>query len=318
MSKIRQAFKNKKKCFIPFITGGDPNLEVSKELILAMAAAGADIIEIGIPFSDPVAEGEVIQRANVRALNAGTTTDKLFDMLAEVRNVTQVPLVFLTYVNPIFIYGTERFMEKCRQLEIDGVIVPDLPYEEKNELLSNCRKYDVDLISLIAPTSDDRIQMIAREAMGYIYVVSSLGVTGIRSNITTDIGAIVKRIREVTDTPVAVGFGIATLEQAEKMAGLSDGAIVGSAIVKIVEQYGKDAAGTAYERKLTSADGNAAVDFGNVTAGTDTPLHVYLYYEGGDTTAEANTSVNTENLQNGQLVATNAVTVYFTAEMQNK
>ena len=226
MSKIRQAFKNKKKCFIPFITGGDPNLEVSKELILAMAAAGADIIEIGIPFSDPVAEGEVIQRANVRALNAGTTTDKLFDMLAEVRNVTQVPLVFLTYVNPIFIYGTERFMEKCRQLEIDGVIVPDLPYEEKNELLSN-----------------DRIQMIAREAMGYIYVVSSLGVTGIRSNITTDIGAIAKRIREVTDTPVAVGFGIATLEQAEKMAGLSDGAIVGSAIVKIVEQYGKDAAG---------------------------------------------------------------------------
>ena len=209
-----------------------------------MAAAGADIIEIGIPFSDPVAEGEVIQRGNVRALNAGTTTDKLFDMLAEVRNVTQVPLVFLTYVNPIFIYGTERFMEKCRQLEIDGVIVPDLPYEEKkNELLSNCRKYDVDLISLIAPTSDDRIQMIAREAMGYIYVVSSLGVTGIRSNITTDIGAIVKRIREVTDTPVAVGFGIATLEQAEKMAGLSDGAIVGSAIVKIVEQYGKDAAG---------------------------------------------------------------------------
>ena len=233
MSKIRQAFKNKKKCFIPFITGGDPNLEVSKELILAMAAAGADIIEIGIPFSDPVAEGEVIQRANVRALNAGTSTDKLFDMLAEVRNVTQVPLVFLTYVNPIFIYGTERFMEKCRQLEIDGVIVPDLPYEEN----------DVDLISLIAPTSDDRIQMIAREGMGYIYVVSSLGVTGIRSNITTDIGAIVKRIREVTDNPVAVGFGIATPEQAEKMAGLSDGAIVGSAIVKIVEQYGKDAAG---------------------------------------------------------------------------
>ena len=161
MSKIRQAFKNKKKCFIPFITGGDPNLEVSKELILAMAAAGADIIEIGIPFSDPVAEGEVIQRANVRALNAGTTTDKLFDMLAEVRNVTQVPLVFLTYVNPIFIYGTERFMEKCRQLEIDGVIVPDLTYEENNALLSNCRKYDVDLISLIAPTSDDRILMIA-------------------------------------------------------------------------------------------------------------------------------------------------------------
>lgn len=242
MSKIRQAFKNKKKCFIPFITGGDPNLEVSKELILAMAAAGADIIEIGIPFSDPVAEGEVIQRANVRALNAGTTTDKLFDMLAEVRNVTQVPLVFLTYVNPIFIYGTERFMEKAVSWKLMALSYL-ICLMKKKELLSNCRKYDVDLISLIAPTSDDRIQMIAREAMGYIYVVSSLGVTGIRSNITTDIGAIVKRIREVTDTPVAVGFGIATLEQAEKMAGLSDGAIVGSAIVKIVEQYGKDAAG---------------------------------------------------------------------------
>lgn len=259
MSKIMQAFKNKKKCFIPFVTAGDPQLEVTKELILAIAVAGADIIEIGIPFSDPVAEGEVIQRANVRALNAGTTTDRLFEMLAEVRKVTQVPLVFLTYVNPIFIYGTARFMEKCRQTGIDGVIVPDLPYEEKNELLSECRKYGVDLISLIAPTSDDRIQMIAKEAMGYIYVVSSLGVTGVRSNITTDIGAIVSSIREVTDTPVAVGFGIATPEQAEKMAGLSDGAIVGSAIVRIVEEYGLDAVGpvTEYVKKMVAAVGRA-------------------------------------------------------------
>lgn len=247
MSKISQAFKNKKKCFIPFVTAGDPDLAVTKELILAMASAGADIIEIGIPFSDPVAEGEVIQRANVRALNAGTTTDRLFEMLAEVRQLTQIPLVFLTYVNPIFIYGTEKFMEKCRQTGIDGVIVPDLPYEEKNELLACCKAYGVDLISLIAPTSDDRIQMIAREAMGYIYVVSSMGVTGVRSNITTDIGAIVSRIREVTDISVAVGFGIATPEQAEKMAALSDGAIVGSAIVKLVEQYGTAAAGPVQE-----------------------------------------------------------------------
>lgn len=242
MSKIEKAFENK-KAFIPFVTAGDPTLDVTEQLLYEMQKAGADLIEIGIPFSDPTAEGPVIQEANERALAEGCTTDKIFDMLKRAKEKITVPMVFLTYVNPIFIYGTERFMEKCRQLEIDGVIVPDLPYEEKNELLSNCRKYDVDLISLIAPTSDDRIQMIAREAMGYIYVVSSLGVTGIRSNITTDIGAIVKRIREVTDTPVAVGFGIATLEQAEKMAGLSDGAIVGSAIVKIVEQYGKDAAG---------------------------------------------------------------------------
>lgn len=242
MSKIAKAFENK-KAFIPFVTAGDPTLDVTEQLLYEMQKAGADLIEIGIPFSDPTAEGPVIQEANERALAEGCTTDKIFDMLKRAKEKITVPMVFLTYVNPIFIYGTERFMEKCRQLEIDGVIVPDLPYEEKNELLSNCRKYDVDLISLIAPTSDDRIQMIAREAMGYIYVVSSLGVTGIRSNITTDIGAIVKRIREVTDTPVAVGFGIATLEQAEKMAGLSDGAIVGSAIVKIVEQYGKAAAG---------------------------------------------------------------------------
>lgn len=242
MSKIAAAFKNSKKCFIPFVTAGDPDLKVTKELILAMAAVGADIIEIGIPFSDPVAEGEVIQRANIRALDAGTTTDKIFEMVAEVRQITQVPLVFLTYVNPIFIYGVEKFMQKCQQTGIDGIIVPDLPYEEKNELSGKCRDYGIDLISLIAPTSDDRIQMIAKEAMGYIYVVSSLGVTGVRSNITTDIGAIVCSIREVTDTPVAVGFGIATPEQAEKMASLSDGAIVGSAIVKIVEEYGSEAA----------------------------------------------------------------------------
>lgn len=240
MSKIRQAFKNKKKCFIPFITGGDPNLEVSKELILAMAAAGADIIEIGIPFSDPVAEGEVIQRANVRALNAGTSTDKLFDMLAEVRNVTQVPLVFLTYVNPIFTYGKERFMKQCVESGIDGLIVPDMPYEEREELAPACEKYGVDIIPLIAPTSHERIKMIAKKAQGYIYCVSSLGVTGVRSEIKTDIGAMVKAVRETTDVPCAVGFGIATPEQAYKMAKVSDGAIVGSAIVKIIAKYGKD------------------------------------------------------------------------------
>ena len=242
MSKIKEAFKNG-KAFIPFITGGDPDLETTKKLIIEMQNAGADIIEVGIPFSDPIAEGQVIQEADLRSLEAGCTTDKLMDALIEIKDRIHIPLVFMTYINVIYKYGKKKFMDRCNECGICGIIVPDCPYEEKNELLSNCRKYDVDLISLIAPTSDDRIQMIAREAMGYIYVVSSLGVTGIRSNITTDIGAIVKRIREVTDTPVAVGFGIATLEQAEKMAGLSDGAIVGSAIVKIVEQYGKDAAG---------------------------------------------------------------------------
>ena len=255
MSKIAQAFKEQQKCFIPFVTAGDPGLAVTKELILAMAAAGAAIIEIGIPFSDPVAEGEVIQRANIRALSAGTTTDKIFAMLAEVRKTTQVPLVFLTYVNPIFIYGVEKFMQQCQKIGIDGIIVPDLPYEEKGELLSACKQYGVDLISLIAPTSSDRVQMIAKEALGYIYLVSSLGVTGVRSSITTDIGAIVEKIRAVTATPVAVGFGISTPEQAAEMAALSDGAIVGSAIVKIVEQYGSAAVEpvTAYVQSMVQA-----------------------------------------------------------------
>ena len=205
-----------------------------------MAEAGAAVVELGIPFSDPVAEGEVIQAANMRALSKGCTTDKIFDMIKEVRILTDVPLVFLTYVNPIFTYGVEKFYTKCEEVGVYGTIVPDVPFEEKAELLEAATKHGVDIISLIAPTSDARIKMIAKEATGYVYVVSSLGVTGVRSNITTDIGAIVEQIREVTDTPVAIGFGISTPEQAAAMAKVSDGAIVGSAIVKIVGEHGKD------------------------------------------------------------------------------
>lgn len=240
MSKIAAAFKKQRKCFIPFITAGDPNLDVTEQLIVAMANAGADIVELGIPFSDPVAEGEVIQAANIRALAAGTTTDKIFAMLAEVRKETNVPLVFLTYVNPIFTYGTEKFMAACQSTGVDGIIVPDVPYEEKAELAGLCRQYGVDFIPLVAPTSDERIKMIAKEAEGYVYIVSSLGVTGVRQDITTDIAAIVRKIREVTDVPAAVGFGIATPQQAREMAAISDGAIVGSAVVKIVGKYGTD------------------------------------------------------------------------------
>lgn len=240
MSKIAAAFKKQRKCFIPFITAGDPNLDVTEQLIVAMANAGADIVELGIPFSDLVAEGEVIQAANIRALAAGTTTDKIFAMLAEVRKETNVPLVFLTYVNPIFTYGTEKFMAACQSTGVDGIIVPDVPYEEKAELAGLCRQYGVDLIPLVAPTSDERIKMIAGEAQGYVYIVSSLGVTGVRQDITTDIAAIVRKIREVTDVPAAVGFGIATPKQAEEMAAVSEGAIVGSAVVKIVGKYGTD------------------------------------------------------------------------------
>lgn len=239
MSRIEQAFQNK-KAFIPFVTGGDPNLGVTEQLLYAMEEAGADLIEIGIPFSDPIAEGVVIQEANERALAAGCTTDKLFDMVKRARQKVTVPMVFLTYLNPIYTYGKEKFMKRCVECGIDGIIVPDMPFEEKGELAEVCEEYGVDIISLIAPTSKERIRMIAKEAKGYIYCVSSLGVTGVRSEIKTDIAGMVKLVRETTEVPCAVGFGISTPEQARKMAGLSDGAIVGSAIVKMVAKYGED------------------------------------------------------------------------------
>jgi len=241
MNRIEWVFKNG-KTFIPFITAGDPNLETTERLVLAMAEAGADLIELGIPFSDPVAEGAVIQRAGERALAAGTTTDGIFETVQRIRQKTDVPLAFMTYVNPVFVYGPGRFMKNCRDTGIDAVIVPDLPFEEKGEIKPFCEKYGVALISLIAPTSNDRIAMIAREAEGFVYVVSSLGVTGVRSEIITDLSEMISLVKAVKDIPCAVGFGISTPEQAKKIAAATDGVIVGSAIVKIIEQYGKASA----------------------------------------------------------------------------
>lgn len=241
MSNIRKAFENG-KAFIPFITCGDPDLETTGKVVRAAAENGADLIELGIPFSDPTAEGPVIQGANIRALAGGITTDKVFDFVKDIRRDVKIPLVFMTYANVVFSYGAEKFMSKCAETGIDGIILPDLPFEEKDEFQPVCDKYGVDLISLIAPTSEQRIAMIAKEASGFIYVVSSLGVTGTRSEITTDIGSIIKVIREHTEVPCAVGFGISTPVQAQKMASLSDGAIVGSAIIKIIEKYGRDSA----------------------------------------------------------------------------
>lgn len=240
MSRISKAFE-KEKAFIAFVTGGDPDMETSYQLVKAIAENGADIIEIGIPFSDPIAEGPVIQAASLRALNAGTTTDLLFDMVKRLRGEIDVPIIFMTYMNPIYVYGTGRFMEKCVETGVDGIIVPDVPFEEKAELAGCCKAAGVDLISMIAPTSQERIEMIAKEAEGFIYCVSSLGVTGVRSEIRTDIASMIKHVKKVTDVPCAVGFGIATPEQAKQMAGLSDGAIVGSAIVKLVAEHGRDA-----------------------------------------------------------------------------
>lgn len=240
MSNIYKAFSDG-KAFIPFITCGDPDLETTGAAIRAMAANGADLIELGIPFSDPTAEGVVIQGANLRALRGGVTTDQIFDFVRALRKDVKIPFVFMTYANVVFSYGADAFISACAELGIDGLILPDLPYEEKDEFLPTCRKYGVDLISMIAPTSADRIAMIAKEAEGFLYIVSSLGVTGTRSEIKADLASIVEVVRRNTKTPCAIGFGISTPEQAHKMAAIADGAIVGSAIIKLLERYGKDA-----------------------------------------------------------------------------
>ena len=240
MSNIRKAFENG-KAFIPFITCGDPDLQTTAAAVRAAVQNGADLIELGIPFSDPTAEGPVIQGANLRALSGGVTTDRVFDLVRELRRDVTVPMVFMTYANVVFSYGADRFIAACQEIGIDGLILPDLPFEEKEEFLPICRQYGVDLISMIAPTSENRIAMIAKEAEGFLYIVSSLGVTGTRSSITTDLGSIIRVVRENTDVPCAIGFGISTPEQARKMAALSDGAVVGSAIIKLLAQYGKEA-----------------------------------------------------------------------------
>ncbi len=239
MSKIAEAFDGK-KAFIPFITCGDPSLEVTERLVYAIAEAGADLIELGIPFSDPTAEGPVIMAADERALAGGATTDKIFAMVKRIREKVTLPMVFMTYANVIYSYGSERFISQAAAVGIDGLILPDIPFEEKDEFDGICKQYGLDLVSMIAPTSNDRIRMIAKEANGFVYCVSSLGVTGVRQEITTDIGAMIRLVKEAKDIPCAVGFGISTPEQAAKMAAIADGAIVGSAIVKLCAQYGEE------------------------------------------------------------------------------
>ena len=254
MSKIAKAFEHG-KAFIAFVTCSDPDLETTGAVVRAAVENGADLIELGIPFSDPTAEGPVIQGANLRALRGGVTTDKIFAFVKELRTEVSVPMVFMTYANVIFSYGADRFISTCRNIGMDGLIVPDLPYEEKEEFLPYCEKYGVDLISLIAPTSAQRIAMIAKEAQGFLYVVSSLGVTGTRNEITTDLDAITKIVRENTKIPCAMGFGISTPEQVQKIAASADGVIVGSAIVSIVAEHGRDAAEYvgAYVKKMKDA-----------------------------------------------------------------
>ena len=228
-----------KKAFIPFITAGDPNIESTKEYIKALIEAGSTIIEIGIPFSDPIAEGKTIMEADERALKSGVTTDKIFDMVKDIRReYPNYPLVFMTYLNPVFVYGYDKFFKKCKEVNISGIILADLSFEEKHEVSEVASKYDVAVISLIAPTSLDRIEKIAKEAEGFVYLVSSLGVTGVRDSITSDVEGNYKKIKEFTNIPVFVGFGIKDKVQAKKMASISDGAIIGSAIENIIAEHG--------------------------------------------------------------------------------
>ncbi len=244
--KTADAFNNK-KAFIAFLTCGDPDIETTEKLIPEMERAGADLIELGIPFSDPTAEGPVIQAANERALKAGITTDKIFDMVRRIKDKVNIPLVFMTYANVVYSYGTERFIKTASDIGMSGIILPDVPFEEKSEFSVTCEKYGLDFISLIAPTSKNRIETIAKEASGFIYCVSSLGVTGVRSSISTNVAEIVEHIRNATDIPVAIGFGISTPVQAHDMAACSDGIIIGSAIIKIVEKYGRECIPHVYD-----------------------------------------------------------------------
>lgn len=246
MNKISDAFSNG-KAFIGFVTVGDPNLDTSKKILYSMADAGCDLIEIGIPFSDPIAEGPVIQNANIRALSNDVTTDDVFQLVGEVKKDINIPVVYMTYLNVLFKYGYDRFLQNAKDSGACGVIIPDLPYEEKEELQSVACKYGIEVVSLIAPTSEDRIKTIAADSEGFVYTVSSLGVTGVRSEIKTDLESIVTAIKEVTDTPVAIGFGISTPEQAKKYSAIADGVIVGSAIVKIIEKYGTDSPQYVYD-----------------------------------------------------------------------
>ena len=237
MSRVEQVFA-KGKALIPFITAGDPDLKTTEQLILAMAKAGADLIELGIPFSDPVAEGPVIQLASERALQAGATTDKILALVSRVRKESDVPTAFMTYINPVFAYGIDRFMQDSREAGVDALIIPDLPFEEREEIVPYCSQYGIELISMIAPTSQERIKMIARDARGFVYCVSSLGVTGVREQISTEAENMVAMVKAVQYRPFAVGFGISSPEQAQQISQTADGVIVGSAIMQIVEQHG--------------------------------------------------------------------------------
>ena len=246
MSRISESF-SAGKAFIPFITGGYPDMEITETLLYTLCEAGAGLIEIGIPFSDPIAEGPVIEVADECALKSGCTVEKLFALVARVRAHVKIPLLFMTYYNPVFVYGISSFTKQCADVGIAGLIVPDLPFEERDELLGPCSARGLDLISLIAPTSDERTIEIAKNSSGFLYCVSSLGVTGERGNLDNSARRMVERVRQVSDIPCAVGFGISTSDQAREVAAFADGVIIGSAIVRLIGTYGHDCIQPIYQ-----------------------------------------------------------------------
>lgn len=254
MNELQQAFA-KGKALIAFLTAGDPSIEDSVRYVRVMEEAGADIIEIGVPFSDPVADGPVIMEADVRALARHVHLTQALCEAQAIRAVSSIPLVLLTYYNPVFSYGAERFFRACADIGIAGVIIPDLPLEEQGEVRPHADRFGVSLIQLIAPTSRERIQSIAREASGFVYLVSSMGVTGMRDGFSGSIGDMAAAVREVTDVPCAVGFGIHTPEQARHMAALADGVITGSGVVDLIGKHGAaaDEALRAYIRGMKDA-----------------------------------------------------------------
>jgi tryptophan synthase alpha chain len=239
--KFAQLKKEGRKALITFVTAGDPDLALTERLIPSMAAAGADIIELGMPFSDPMADGPTIQLSSERALAGGTTLAAILAMVKRVRQVCDVPILLMGYFNPVFIFGQERFCREAAAAGVDGVLLVDLPPEEAGEFSRLAKGAGVDLISLLTPTSDpSRMEKVKRVGSGFIYYVSVAGVTGARSTVATDIGSMVEKIRSRASLPVAVGFGISTPDQAAQVAGVADGVVVGSALVKLFEQHGGD------------------------------------------------------------------------------
>lgn len=245
MSNIKNVFNQ--KTLIGFIMAGDPDLHTTKSVICAMADAGADMVELGIPFSDPIAESSIVQSANLRALKSETYLPAIFEMVKEVRKLTQISIIFHTYINPVFNYGYENFFKKCSEVNIDGIVIPDLPYEEKSEIKEYATKYGVDIISFVVPNDINRVKTIAKEASGFLYFVPSIGSTTVMEGHFSEVTNVIDILKETTDIPVAIGFGINTVQQAEFFSEIADGIIIGNAIVKIVEKYGKEASKYVFE-----------------------------------------------------------------------